>query len=422
MKAYKQLVAHVLENGTRYETNKGACIGVIGAQVTYDISQGLPIVTGKKTNILWAIAEYAMFLKGINHVDFLRQYNGAEKIWEGQGLSQDLIIKDRNRNPVAVIEDYAKATGIDLKEAEAFFKERTEKYIADRQLLDTNPPMKDDPLGTQIPLAEGGAEETTPAQVIDEEAYKAKLAELETFLTSPFVEAGVCLLEDVVVKTKGDLGPIYGAQWRNWTTVGPNNRPIRIDQLRDVVFKLKENPESRQIIMHSWNPAAIVAEKFSYDDKINAGFMGQPPCHVNYHFLTRKNEQGEYVLNVVVWVRSNDLMLGHPFNAIGGALITHLVAKSCGFKVGTLTMQISDAHIYENHVENAKKYLEAEIFEQPSFELPDGIDAFNFEVEDIMNALGQYKHGPYIPFPLNINDNAMKEAVGEVNESNSKQG
>ena len=122
MKAYKQLVAHVLENGTRYETNKGACIGVIGVQVTYDISQGLPIVTGKKTNILWAIAEYAMFLKGITHVDFLRQYNGAEKIWEGQGLSQDLIVKDRNRNPVAVIEDYAKATGIDLKEAEAFFK------------------------------------------------------------------------------------------------------------------------------------------------------------------------------------------------------------------------------------------------------------------------------------------------------------
>ncbi len=422
MKAYKQLIADVLENGTRYETNKGACIGVIGAQVTYDISQGLSIVTGKKTNILWAIAEYAMFLKGITHVDFLRKYNGAEKIWEGQGLSQDLVIKDRNRNPVAVVEDYAQATGVPLADAEKLFRQLTEEFMVKRQDLDTNPPLKDDPNGTQMPALEGQEGETQPVQVIDEEAYKAKLAELETALTQPFVDAGVRLIEDVTVKTKGDLGPIYGAQWRSWTTVGPNGRQIRIDQLKDVVFKLKENPASRQIIMHSWNPAAIVAEKFSYDEKINAGFMGQPPCHVNYHFLTRKNEQGEYVLNVVVWVRSNDLMLGHPFNAIGGALIAHLVAKACGFKVGTLTMQISDAHIYENHVENAKKYLEAEIFEQPSFELPEGIDAFNFEVEDIMNALGQYKHGPYIPFPLNINDNAMKEAAGEANESDNKQG
>lgn len=407
MKAYKALVEHVLNNGTRYETNKGTCIGVIGAQVTYDISKGLPIVTGKKTNILWAVAEYAMFLKGISHIDFLRKY-GAEKIWEGQGLSEDVVAKSRPRNPLDVIEEYGEKIGVSQEEASDFFRQRTDEYAKLRQALDAKPPMK---------KVEGEDGEFT--QVVDETAYKEKLIEIEEILTSPFKELGIHLTEDVVLKTKGDLGPIYGSQWRRWPVLDQQGRTQHIDQLKSIVAKLKENPESRQIIMHSWNPAAIVSEKFSYNEKIAAGFMGQPPCHVNYHFLTRKNEQGEYVLNLTIWIRSNDLMLGHPFNAIGGALITHLVAKACGFKVGNLVMQISDAHLYENHIENAKKYLETECFEQPSFELPEGIDVFNFEVEDIMNALGEYRHGPHIPFTLNINDNAMKEA-GKENESNSK--
>ena len=403
MEAYKDLIRNVLENGQRYETNKGTCLGVIGAQVVYDISKGIPIVTGKKTNVLWAVAEYTMFLKGIGHTDFLKKY-GAEKIWETQGLSEDWVV-EKPRNPMVVVEEYAVAKGISEEEAHQFFATRAEKYSKDRNELDTNPP-----------LLENSEDASRPQ--IDMVAYQAKLKEFEDFLTQPFVEAGIVVLEKSVAKTKGDLGPIYGTQWRRWEGVTGQSQKRNLDQLAMVVGRLNENPESRQIIMTSWNPLQITEEKYSYDDKIKAGYMGQPPCHVNYHFLTRLNEQGERVLHLIVWVRSNDLMLGHPFNALGAGLIAHLVAKTCGFKTGTLTMQISDCHIYENQLPNVQKYLDAQIFEQPSFQLPEHVDVFNFEVEDIISAIGEYQHGPYIPFTLNTNDNVLKENQQAEQETN----
>lgn len=420
MEAFKQLVSNVLENGTRYETNKGACIGLIGAQVTYDISTTLPAITGKKTNILWAIAETAMFLKGISHTDFLKPY-GADVIWAGQGLSGDIVLKDRPRNPLAVIEEYAGAKGISFEQANELFKERTTQYSTERMNLDSAPPMMADPSGAVISHGEGSGLPDEPAQVIDQVAYRAQIKKLEDFLYAPFIEAGLCLTEDKVVMTKGTLGPIYGTQWRYWKAIGPNNRTIVLDQLKDVVTKLTENPGSRQVVMTAWNPANIIAEKYSYDIKISNGFMGQPPCHVNYHFLTRKNEAGETVLHLVVWLRSNDLMLGHAFNAIGGTLVAHAVAKACGFKVGTLTMQISDAHIYENHVEGAKKYLESQIYNPPTFQLPDDFDIYHFSVEEVMASIGEYTHGDYIKFDLNINDNALAEskaAIADTDTSN----
>lgn len=415
MEAFKQLVANVLENGVRYETNKGACLGLIGAQVTYDISKGLPVVTGKKTNILWAVAETVMFLKGINHTDFLKPY-GADVIWAGQGLSEDFIAKDRPRNPMAVIEEYTVAEGISFEEGQVMFRDRTAKFAKMRMELDTNPPMMDDPNGQMLPQEEGSTEPSKPAQIVNPELYQAEVAKLEAFLYEPFVKHGIVMTENKVIMTKGTLGPIYGKQWREWVALAPNGNKIVIDQLKDVVIKLKENPGSRQVIMTAWNPVNILPEKYSYDQKIVNGFMGQPPCHVNYHFLTRQNEAGETVLHLVVWLRSNDLMLGHAFNAVGGGLIAHAVAKACGFKVGTLTMQISDAHIYENHIEGAKQYLANEIFEQPSFQLPDDFDIFNFEVEDVMGCLGEYAHSGYIKFDLNINDNALAESKAAVAE------
>ena len=94
MREFKQLVQDVLDNGVLYNNGKGNCLGVIGSQVKYDISETLPVVTSKKTNIPWAVAEMAMFIKGISHLDFLKKY-GAEKIWAGQSLSEDFLASVR---------------------------------------------------------------------------------------------------------------------------------------------------------------------------------------------------------------------------------------------------------------------------------------------------------------------------------------
>lgn len=397
MQAYKNLVSHVLNTGTLYDTPKGKCHGVIGAQVTYDIEGKLPVVTGKKTNILWAIAEYTMFLKGITHVDFLRDY-GAEKIWESQSLSQD-ITSTQARSPVTLIEELAEKTGKSLDEVNAFFRKQTEIYTEKRGELDRQVPLKPNP----EPKIEANTEDYQD-MVIDREAYQVQLDVLEAELTKPFTDLGIELTEEVIIKHKGDLGPIYGQQWRAWPALDPRGQRVHLDQLRDVVKRLQDSPDSRQIVLTSWNPINIVPEKYSYDQKIANGFMGQPPCHVNYHFLTRVSEAGERELHLTVWFRSNDLMLGHPFNAIGSALIAHGVAKAAGLKAKSITMQISDAHLYENHLDHVQQYLDSEIFESPSFNLPEDFDIFNFEVEQVMESIGEYQHGPYIPFTLNTTD------------------
>lgn len=388
MKNFQQLVQSVLDEGQLYSNGKGHCLGVIGAQVKYDVSEHLPAVTAKKTNIIWAVAEMCMFLKGISHIDFLKPY-GAEKIWEAQGLQEDQLI-DTVRPPMDVTDEYAQKTNTSPEDAQKFLMARAEEYQHKRMALTAKIP----PEGwyKDQELAEG---------YVTEEEYNRLNTELEEELAKPFTDLNISLRAQRVVRTKGDLGPIYGSQWRSWIGVAPNGKVVKIDQLKDVVRKLKEVSTSRQVILTAWNPMSISSELYSYDQKIHAGLMGQPPCHVNYHFLIRTDKNGVKQLNTTVWLRSNDLMLGHAFNAIGGAVITHLIANSLDdVKPGQLCMQISDAHIYEEHIEGAKEYVSRETFDLPTFSLPKEINIDNFTVEDILAAIGEYKHGPYMPFPL----------------------
>lgn len=382
MLAYKELVSEVLESGELYSNGKGKCLGVIGAQVKYNIANTMPAVTGKKTNIKWAVAEMCMFIKGVSHLDFLKPY-GAEKIWEPQSLSEDQIV-DAVRPPLDIIAEFSEKTKCSIDDATQFMNTRVEEYSkAKIALLDK--------------LASVG---TADEGALTQEVYQEKVKELEDWLAEPFTELGIELRTQRTVRTKGDLGPIYGTQWRSWTGAAPNGKVVRIDQLHDIVTKLKKAHTTRQAVLTSWNPLAIVDESYSYDQKIKSGVMGQPPCHVNYHFLAREDANGIMRLNTTVWLRSNDLMLGHPFNAIGATVLTHLLANTLGWEVGQLTMQISDAHVYEEHIEGAKEYCQRTIHEVPTFKLPKDVTIYDFEVEDILDAIGEYTHGPYMAFEL----------------------
>lgn len=386
MREFKQLVQHVLDNGELYNNGKGNCLGVLGAQVKYDVSETLPVVTGKKTNIRWAVAEMAMFIKGISHLEFLEKF-GAEKIWAGQSLSEDVTVPGL-RSPADVIEDYMNKAGVTIEEARTFMMSRATEYEQKRMELMARMPAGEVPEGT----------DTTGLLTLDE--YKAELEKLNDWMEEPFHTLQITLREDKLIRRKGDLGPIYGTQWRAWRGVTPDNKVVVIDQLKTLVKRLSRIGTTRQAVLTSWNPAAILDEDIDYDTKIKNGYMGQPPCHVNYHFLGRENAEGKMVLNTTVWLRSNDLMLGHPFNAIGGAVITHLLANTLGWEVGQLTMQISDAHFYEEHIEGAKEYVARPEHPRPSFKLPKEITLDNFEVEDILNAIGEYNYEPYMAFEL----------------------
>jgi thymidylate synthase len=164
--------------------------------------------------------------------------------------------------------------------------------------------------------------------------------------------------DDAFASKWGDCGPIYGYQWRKWPIFnemseeyGGNNS---IDQIQLAVDTLKNNPNSRRIIVNTWNVADIEDMQIS----------GLPPCHMMFQFYTREVEENR-MLDCQVYIRSNDLFLGAPFNIAQYALLMHIIAKNVGMIPGDLVYTIGDAHIYTNHVEAVKQQLDREMSHEP---------------------------------------------------------
>ena len=164
----------------------------------------------------------------------------------------------------------------------------------------------------------------------------------------------------------GDLGPIYGKQWRRWET----KDGIAIDQLSWVINEIKNNPNSRRLIVSAWNVAEITEMKL-------------PPCHVLFQFYVANNK-----LSCQLYQRSADVFLGVPFNIASYALLTHMIAQVTGLQVGEFIHTFGDVHLYLNHIEQAKLQLSREPFPLPQLKLnPDirNIDDFKFEDIEIVN-------------------------------------
>lgn len=161
----------------------------------------------------------------------------------------------------------------------------------------------------------------------------------------------------------GDLGRIYGAQWREWRV----NSRTKIDQLKSVIDMIKNDPYSRRLIVNSWNVGDL--------DKMNL-----PPCHCFYQFYVSKDG----FLDLQLYQRSADLFLGVPFNIASYSLLLAMVAQVCGLKPRRFIHTIGDGHIYLNHVEQVKEQLSREPFSLPKLELnPNVRNIFDFKYEDI---------------------------------------
>jgi len=264
MKAYLDLMQHVLNEGTQKHDRTGTgTISVFGYQMRFNLQEGFPLVTTKKCHLRSIIHELIWFLKGDTNIAYLKE-NGVS-IWD--------------------------------------------------EWADEN----------------------------------------------------------------GNLGPVYGSQWRSWPTANGQH----IDQIKQVINQIKTNPDSRRLIVSAWNVGEIEN-------------MALPPCHAFFQFYVADGK-----LSCQLYQRSADIFLGVPFNIASYALLTMMVAQVCGLQAGDFVHTLGDAHLYNNHLEQTHLQLSREPRPLPSMKLnPNVSDIIDFTFEDF--TLENYDPHPHIKAPVAI--------------------
>ncbi|AQQ53523.1 thymidylate synthase [Planococcus lenghuensis] len=318
---YLDFLQYVLENGVKKEDRTGTgTLSVFGYQMRFDLSQGFPLFTTKRTPFRLIASELLWFIKGDTNIRYLLQHNNH--IWD-----------------------------------EWAFK----KWIESDEY--NGPDMTD--FGNRC--------------LVDEEFNEVYKIEMEAFCER-------ILTDDRFAEKFGDLGNVYGKQWRNWTASTGES----IDQLKDVINQIKTNPDSRRLIVNAWNP----------EDVVNAGAKGSkaalPPCHVMFQFYVANGK-----LSCHLTQRSADSFLGANFNIPSYALLTYLIARECDLEVGEFVYSLGDAHIYSNHIEQVKEQLSRDIRELPTLKInPSKHSVFDIEMEDL--TIEGYNPHPSIKAPIAV--------------------
>jgi thymidylate synthase len=212
--------------------------------------------------------------------------------------------------------------------------------------------------------------------------FKSILLELIWFLRGEtnvrWLQEHGCTIWDEWADEAGELGPVYGKQWRSWAA--PDGRVI--DQIATVVASLRANPDSRRHMVSAWNPADVEA-------------MALPPCHCLFQFYVAGGR-----LSCQLYQRSADVFLGLPFNIASYALLTHLMAKEADLAVGDLIITLGDAHLYLNHLDQARRQLAREPLAFPTLSLVLGARLFNLAEADVI--VEGYRAHPAIRAPIAI--------------------
>ncbi len=187
----------------------------------------------------------------------------------------------------------------------------------------------------------------------------------------------------------GDLGPVYGAQWRNWANEG-------IDQISIAVNEIKTNPTNRRIIVSAWNPSVLPDTTKSFSENVANGKAALPPCHAWFQFYVTEGK-----LSCQLYQRSADVFLGVPFNIASYALLTMMMAQVCNLEVGDFVHTFGDVHIYNNHIDQVNKQLLRTPKTLPVMKLnPEIKDIFGFVYNDFK--LVGYDPAPAIKAPVSI--------------------
>lgn len=181
----------------------------------------------------------------------------------------------------------------------------------------------------------------------------------------------------------GDLGPIYGYQWRNWNGE-------EIDQIAELIETLKSNPNSRRMLVSAWNPSVLPDTSVSFAENVANGKAALPPCHAFFQFYVADGK-----LSCQLYQRSADVFLGVPFNIASYALFTMMIAQVCGYQAGEFIHTFGDVHIYNNHIEQVKLQLSRDFRPLPTMKInPEVKNIFDFKFEDF--TLENYDPHPHI--------------------------
>ncbi len=313
MKQYLALCEHILDQGAKKEDRTGTgTLSVFGHQMRFDLAEGFPLMTTKKTAFRLIVSELLWFIKGDTNVQTLLKDNNH--IWDEWAFAQ-WVESDEYDGPD--MKDFGRRAQRDPEFAELYKEQMMlfqEKVLADNE-------------------------------------FASKY---------------------------GDLGPVYGKQWRSWAATDGG----QIDQLKNVIESIKNNPDSRRHLVTAWNPEFI-------DD------MALPPCHIMFQFYVADGK-----LSCQLYQRSADVFLGVPFNIASYALLTHLVAKECGLEPGEFIHTTGDTHLYVNHLEQVQEQLGREPKALPSLKLTEGKSMFDMNMEDIQ--IEGYDPHPRIKAPVAV--------------------
>lgn len=190
----------------------------------------------------------------------------------------------------------------------------------------------------------------------------------------------------------GELGPVYGAQWRSWPTADGGS----IDQLAELIEQIKNNPDSRRLIISAWNPAVLPDAGVKPHENAANGKQALPPCHTLFQFYVADGK-----LSCQLYQRSADIFLGVPFNIASYALFTMMIAQVCDLELGDFVHTLGDAHLYLNHLEQTKLQLSREPRALPQMKINPAVKSiFDFKFEDF--ELVGYDPHPHIKAPISV--------------------
>ena len=235
-----------------------------------------------------------------------------------------------------------------------------------------------------------------PAVTTKKLHFKSIIHELLWFLSGDtniryLNENGVSIWNEWAT-SEGELGPVYGAQWRNW--IAPDGR--RIDQMKQLLEDIRDRPDSRRHIVSAWNPALLPDESLSPRENAARGRQALPPCHTMFQFNVSDGR-----LSCQLYQRSADVFLGVPFNIASYALLTMMVAQVVGLEPGDFVHTFGDVHIYLNHLEQVETQLSRKPLPLPRMELNPAVrDLFAFRYEDF--TLIDYQCHPAIRAPISV--------------------
>lgn len=364
MQQYIDLVKDILENGvSRGDRTGTGTIAVFGRQLRFDLSNDkFPLLTTKKVHLRSIVEELLFFIGGHTNNNILKEKNVS--IWDGWALKEDFTVSTPY-TPFERVCLLAEKKSITNAEAILLLN------AADREKVG------------------GGLE----------------LLEKEDIPTH---------YEKVRYK-KGELGPIYGKQWRQWE----NPDGTTVDQIADLIKNLKEKPFSRRHVVTAWNPSVLPNESISPQENVKIGNQALPSCHNMFQFFVSPisnegrakiahqcsqssvDQVPKLALSCNANIRSSDIALGYPFNLASYALLTKMIARVCGMYPLELVITTGDTHIYNNHITALKEQITRVPRKSPKLYIESGIkDIDDFRAEDFI--LAEYDPYPSIKMDVSI--------------------